>query len=142
MTGSIQNLAAAELGDAVAGQVILPGGDGYDAARSLWNAMADRRPSIIVRCASKADVTAAIRYARDHDLEIGVRCGGHSVIGHAVPADGLMIDLRGMDEVRVDPAGRAPGSRVGRCWACWTERPSRTGSPRPPATSPTPASAG
>ena len=106
MTGSIQNLAATELGDAVAGRVILPGGDGYDAARSLWNAMADRRPSIIVRCASNADVAAAIRHARDHDLEIGVRSGGHSVIGHAVPADGLMIDLTGMDEVRVDPAAR------------------------------------
>ncbi|WP_205856196.1 FAD-binding oxidoreductase, partial [Phytoactinopolyspora endophytica] len=92
-----------KLQDAIAGQVIEPGDAGYDAARSIWNAMVNRCPAVIVRCADSADVAAAIRYARNHNLEIGVRCGGHSVIGHAVPGGGLMIDLTAMDRVSVDP---------------------------------------
>jgi FAD/FMN-containing dehydrogenase len=105
-TGRKQNVAAGRLHDLIAGQVILPGDAGYDAARSVWNAMVDRRPGVIVKCRTTGDVVAAISHARDHDLEIGVKCGGHSVIGHAVPEGGLMIDLTGMDEVQVDPAGR------------------------------------
>jgi FAD/FMN-containing dehydrogenase len=102
----MKKVAAIELSDVLDGRVLLPGDDGYDTARSVWNAMVDRRPRVIVRCASREDVAAAIRHARDHDLEIGVKCGGHSVIGHAVPDDGLMIDLAGMDQVTVDPAAR------------------------------------
>jgi FAD/FMN-containing dehydrogenase len=87
--------------------VMLTAGDpGYDQARTVWNAMIDRRPRIIARCASAADVVAAVRAARDLGLEIGVRCGGHSVLGLAVPDDGLMIDLTPMGGVRVDPARR------------------------------------
>ncbi|MEV4622628.1 FAD-binding oxidoreductase [Asanoa sp. NPDC049573] len=88
------------------GQVLLPTDDGYDDARSVWNAMVDRRPRLIVRCGTVNDVVNAVRYARDHDLEIGVRCGGHSVLGLAVPADGLMIDLTPMGGVTVDPRTR------------------------------------
>ncbi|GAA1709190.1 FAD-binding oxidoreductase [Isoptericola hypogeus] len=88
------------------GDVVLPGREGYDAARSLWNAMVDRRPAVIVRCASRDDVAAAVRLARDHGLEIGVKCGGHSVVGHAVPEGGLMIDLSRMSAVTVDPTAR------------------------------------
>ena len=88
------------------GEVLLPGGMGYDEARTVWNAMVDRRPRMIVRCASARDVAIAVRTARDLDLEIGVRCGGHSVLGLAVPDDGLMIDLTPMGGVRVDPARR------------------------------------
>lgn len=90
----------------VEGQVLFPGSDRYDRARAVWNAMVDRRPRIIVRTASVAEVAAAVRFARDNDLEIGVRCGGHSVSGLAVPEDGLMIDLTPMDRVRVDPEGQ------------------------------------
>jgi FAD/FMN-containing dehydrogenase len=86
-----------------AGDVILPGDPGYDAARTLWNAMIDRRPRLIVRCRNVADVQAAVRAARDLNLEIGVRCGGHSVVGLGVPDDGLMIDLTPMGAVHVDP---------------------------------------
>ena len=68
--------------------------------------MVDRRPRIIARCASATDVVTAVRTARDLGLEIGVRCGGHSVLGLAVPEDGLMIDLTPMGAVRVDPARR------------------------------------
>ncbi|WP_203718145.1 FAD-binding oxidoreductase [Asanoa siamensis] len=88
------------------GQVLSPTDTGYDDARSVWNAMVDRRPRLIVRCGTVTDVVNAVRYAREHDLEIGVRCGGHSVLGLAVPADGLMIDLTPMGGVTVDPRTR------------------------------------
>jgi FAD/FMN-containing dehydrogenase len=94
------------LQDQIAGEVLLPGNDDYDRARAVWNAMVDRKPRLIARCVSREDVATAIRYARDNDLEISVRCGGHSVIGHAVPEDGLMIDLTPLNQVRVDPARR------------------------------------
>jgi FAD/FMN-containing dehydrogenase len=95
-----------DLAARVDGTVLLPGDAGYDAARSVWNAMVDHRPRVIVRCAGVADVVAAVRAARDAGMEIGVRCGGHSVVGLAVPDGGLMIDLTPMGGVRVDPVAR------------------------------------
>jgi FAD/FMN-containing dehydrogenase len=89
-----------------AGTVVGPGDDGYDAHREVWNAMVDRRPALIARCSSAEDVAAAIRHARAHQLEIGVKCGGHSVLGLSVPEGGLMVDLTPMDSVRVDPDAR------------------------------------
>lgn len=94
------------LPDRLDGQLLVPGEDGYDDARTVWNAMVDRRPRMIVRCASVQDVVTAVRTARELDLEIGVRCGGHGVLGLAVPDDGLMVDLTPMGGVRVDPARR------------------------------------
>jgi FAD/FMN-containing dehydrogenase len=88
------------------GQLLTPGDAGYDTARTIWNAMIDRRPQMIVRAASVADVVAAVRMARELDLEIGVRCGGHNAAGFAVPDGGLMIDLTPMGGVRIDPARR------------------------------------
>ena len=88
------------------GHLLRPGDTGYDRCRSVWNAMVDRRPRMIVRCASVDDVVAAVRTARELDLEIGVRCGGHSVVGLAVPDDGLMIDLTPLAAVHVDPERR------------------------------------
>ncbi|NRQ40490.1 FAD-binding oxidoreductase [Nonomuraea sp. NN258] len=88
------------------GRLLLPGDPDYDEARKVWNASVDRRPRMIVQCASAADVATAIRAARENDLEIGVRCGGHGVLGLAVPDDGLMIDLTPMGGVTVDPAAR------------------------------------
>jgi FAD/FMN-containing dehydrogenase len=94
------------LAKAINGQVLAAGDDGYDAARTVWNAMIDRRPRLIARAETTDDVVAAVRYAREHDLEIGVRCGGHSVVGLAVPDGGLMIDLTPMKAVRIDPSRR------------------------------------
>src|SRR3954471_1545911 len=86
--------------------VLRPGEPGYDEARRVWNAMVDRRPALVARCHKTADVVEAIALARRDGLEIGVRCGGHSVAGHAVPEGGVMIDLTSMGEVRVDPERR------------------------------------
>jgi len=91
------------LAKALDGDVLVPGDPGYDAARAVWNAIVDRRPRLIVRCRNVADVRAAVRAARDLNLETGVRCGGHSVVGVGIPDDGLMIDLTPMGAVRVDP---------------------------------------
>jgi hypothetical protein len=95
------------------GHVITQGDAGYDEARSVWNAMVDHRPRLIFRCASTADVVAAVRTARERDLEIGVRCGGHNVAGLAVPEAGLMIDLRAMGAVHVDPRRRLARAQGG-----------------------------
>jgi FAD/FMN-containing dehydrogenase len=88
------------------GQVLTPGTRGYDSARSVWNGMIDHRPKLIARCASVDDVVTAVRAARECDLEIGVRCGGHNIAGLAVPHGGLMIDLTALGRVTVDPVTR------------------------------------
>ena len=74
-------------------EFLRPGDQGYDESRRVWNAMVDRRPALIASCRESRDVVAAIALARREGLEIGVRCGGHSVVGLAVPEGGLMIDL-------------------------------------------------
>lgn len=83
-------------------EYLRPGDYGYDESRQVWNAMVDRRPALIARCRETRDVVAAIARARQEGLEIGVRCGGHSIVGHAVPDGGLMLDLTPMGGVRVD----------------------------------------
>jgi len=87
-------------------EILRPGDAGYDECRQVWNAMVDRRPALIARCLDARDVVVAVTLARREGLEIGVRCGGHSVVGLAVPDGGLMIDLTPMGEVRVDPERR------------------------------------
>jgi FAD/FMN-containing dehydrogenase len=94
-----------------AGEVLAQGADGYEASRLVWNAMVDRRPALIARCTSPSDVVAALRYGRAHGVEVGVRCGGHSVVGISVPDGGLMLDLSPMDGVSVDPDRRT--ARIG-----------------------------
>jgi FAD/FMN-containing dehydrogenase len=103
---NVSNANLAILQARIAGKVLLPDDNGYGSARAVWNAMVDRRPRLIVRCSSTDDVAASIRFARDNDLEVAVRCGGHSIVGHAVPEDGLMIDLTPLSQVRIDPARR------------------------------------
>lgn len=98
--------ALASLRDSLQGAVLLPGASGYDEARTVWNAMIDRRPALIVRARGRADVMQAVRFAREQALEIAVRGGGHNVAGHAVCEGGLMLDLSAMTAVRVDPGRR------------------------------------
>ncbi len=85
------------------GSLQRPGDPEYDEARTIWNAMIDRRPALIARCVSTTDVVAAVRFAREHDMLVSVRGGGHNVAGNAVCDEGLMIDLTLMNDVDVDP---------------------------------------
>jgi FAD/FMN-containing dehydrogenase len=89
---------------------VLHGGDAaYDEARTIWNAMIDRRPGLVIRCAGASDVMTAVRFARTHGLLLAVRSGGHNIAGNAVCEGGLLIDLSQMRSVRVD-------SGVERAW--------------------------
>jgi len=98
-------------------QSLCPGEPGYDAGRIIHNASIDRRPAIIARCAGAADVLACVEFAREHDILVSVRGGGHSIAGKAVCDGGLMIDLSAMKGIRVDPARRTvraePGLTLG-----------------------------
>jgi FAD/FMN-containing dehydrogenase len=91
-----------DLKSKVKGTVIVPGDRAYEDARRVWNAMIDRRPAVIVRCAEATDVSPAIAFARENDLDIAVRGGGHHIAGLSVCDDGLMIDFSGMKKVQVD----------------------------------------
>src|SRR5262245_43848220 len=77
----------------IRGGLLRPDDAGFDAARTIWNAMIDRSPALIVRCSSPVDVINAVNYGRDHNLQIAVHGGGHSAAGSSVCAGGLMIDL-------------------------------------------------
>ena len=95
------------------GAVLCPGQDGYDTARTVPNAMIDRRPAAIARCTGAADVIASVRFAREHELLVSVRGGGHSIAGKAVCDGGLMIDLSAMKGIRVDPRRRTVRAETG-----------------------------
>jgi FAD/FMN-containing dehydrogenase len=99
MGGGVEELRAA-----MAGAVVTPEDPDYDQARMLWNADADRRPAVVARCSSTADVVAAVHYAQAEGLEIAVRCGAHSTSGQSGVDGGLVVDLSGMREVAVDAA--------------------------------------
>ncbi|HET9324724.1 MAG TPA: FAD-binding oxidoreductase [Gaiellaceae bacterium] len=96
----------AALTERFAGEVVLPGDPGYDSARVVWNGAIDRYPAIVVRPTNTADVVAAVRFARDQELEIAVRGGGHSIPGLSTCDDGIVIDLSRMRGVEVDPERR------------------------------------
>ncbi|NBC20323.1 MAG: FAD-binding protein [Alphaproteobacteria bacterium] len=98
--------AIAGLDQRLRGAAILPGDPGYDEGRTLWNAMFDRRPALIVRPRGAADVQAAIGFARDHHLEIALKGGAHNVAGNAACDGGMVIDFAHMTSVRVDPQAR------------------------------------
>jgi len=102
-TKTIPNDAVAALRSKLQGSVALPGEDGYDAARTIWNAMVDRRPGLVVRCLGADDVINSVRLARNERLLVAVRAGGHNIAGNAVCDGGLLIDLSLMKSVRVDP---------------------------------------
>jgi FAD/FMN-containing dehydrogenase len=99
------------------GELIAPGDDGYDAARAVWNAAIDRRPVLIARARSTADVAAVIRYARDSETPLSIRGGGHSTPGLAVADGALMLDLSRMKAVTVDPAAGVAVAAPGLTWA-------------------------
>jgi FAD/FMN-containing dehydrogenase len=100
----------------VRGPVILAADPGYDAARAIWNGAIDRRPACIVRCTGVADVVAAVGFARERDLLVAVRSGGHGVGGHALCDGGLVIDLSPLKGIRVDPVARTARAEAGVLW--------------------------
>ena len=102
-----------DLRGALRGQLLQPHDAGYDAARTLWNAMIVRRPAVIVRCAGVADVRAALAFARDHQMALAVRGGGHNIAGSALCDDGLVIDLSAMRSVQIDPDQRRAVANAG-----------------------------
>ncbi|HLL36049.1 MAG TPA: FAD-binding oxidoreductase [Streptomyces sp.] len=99
--------ALAALREDLAGDVFAPGDAGYDEARTVFNAMIDRRPAVIAQCAHEDDVVRAVRFGRELDLNIAVRGGGHSVAGMALNDNGLVVDLRRMHGVTVHPGAEA-----------------------------------
>ncbi|HEX5370305.1 MAG TPA: FAD-binding oxidoreductase [Dehalococcoidia bacterium] len=99
------------------GRVLTESDSGYDEARQIWNGMFDKRPGLIARCVSAGDVIAAVNYARDNNLLIAVRGGGHSFPGYSVCEGGMMIDLSPMRSIRVDPESKTARAEPGVLWA-------------------------
>src|SRR5919107_1743129 len=95
-----------DLSGRIAGHVLRPGDDSYDAARRVHNGLVDRTPAVIIRCQSAEDVAAGVRFARAAGLDLTVRGGGHNVAGRAVADDAVMIDLAEMKGIDVDPDAR------------------------------------
>ena len=106
MTTALEIAATEELRAGLLGDVIERGQPGYAEARAIWNGQVERQPALIARCRGVADVIAAVRFAREHDLLVAVRGGGHAVAGHALCDDGIVIDLSAMTGSRVDPLAR------------------------------------
>jgi FAD/FMN-containing dehydrogenase len=109
------------LSERIGGEVITPSDAGYDEACKVLNAMIDRRPSVVVRCTSTEDVIAAVNYARENDLDLAVRGGGHSVPGFGTADDAVVVDLSGMTDVRVDPEARTARAQGGATWGVFND---------------------
>lgn len=109
--------AVARFAHLLRGELLRPGQEGYDESRKVWNRLVDKRPSLIACCATAADVVLSVKFAREHDLVVAVRGGGHSIAGNCLCDGGLVIDLSSMKHVQVDPGGRTvraePGLRLG-----------------------------
>ena len=111
--GVLEDTAIEKLRSDLRGELLQPADDGYDAVRQVWNGMIDKRPGLIARCTGVADVLASVRFAREHDLLVAVKGGGHNVAGTALCDGGLVIDLSTMKGVHVDPASRVARAQPG-----------------------------
>ena len=115
-TGPVGDAAFNELKDGFQGRVIVPQDEGYEEARTLFNAMIDKRPAVIAQCASADDVASAVRFGRESDLPTAVRAGGHSVAGMSTVDDGLVVDVSQMKAIEVDVAERTARCGAGLTW--------------------------
>ena len=98
------------------GELLFPGGERYDAARKVWNGAIDRYPALIARARCTADVAAVIRFARERDMPLSVRGGGHSAAGLAVADGAVMLDLSAMKAAQADPGARTVVAAAGLRW--------------------------
>ena len=112
----LNDVAIADLAREFRGELIRPGDPPYEAARRVWNGAIDRRPALIARCTGVADVRAAVRVARERQLMVAVRGGGHNVAGTATCDGGIVIDLSPMKGLRVDPVARVARAQPGLLW--------------------------
>src|ERR671916_1391398 len=113
LTSTVPGTAFDALEGRLHGRLVRPQDADYDAVRAVFNAMIDRRPAAVVQCLDPADVAQGIAFAREHDLVLSVRGGGHNVAGHAVCDGGVMLDLSLMKGLRVDPAGQVAHAGAG-----------------------------
>src|SRR5918997_1480496 len=109
LTGSLVE----EFGSRMRGELLRPGDAEYEEARLLWNGVIDKRPALIARCAGVGDVIDSVNFARENDLLLAVRGGGHNVAGNALCDGGLVIDLSPMKGIRVDPERRTARAEAG-----------------------------
>ena len=122
LSGDYAVISEAEVKDfrnSLHGETLLPDDAGYDGSRRIWNAMIDKRPAMIARCSGPADVVNSVNFARENNLLISVRGGGHNFPGNSVCNDGLMIDLSQMTGVRVDPVAMTVRAQGGTKWGAF-----------------------
>jgi FAD/FMN-containing dehydrogenase len=116
MPTSLDDTILDALRDALRGPVRAPGDDGYDAARTIWNARLSSRPAAVAQCTGTADVRAAVDIARENGLPLSVKGGGHSYAGQSAAEGALMVDLSSMTGVRVDPDAKTAQVQAGATW--------------------------
>ena len=115
-TVALEETAVQELASHLRGALLRPGDAGYEQALRVYNGMIDKRPALTAHCVDVADVIAAVNFAREHELTLAVRGGGHSGPGLGTCDDGLVIDLSGMKGIRVDPSARTARVEGGCTW--------------------------
>src|SRR5438067_312895 len=113
---ALEETAIQELVSRLRGELLRPSDAGYEQACRVYNAMIEKRPALIAHCVDVADVIAAVNFAREHELTLAVRGGGHSGPGLGTSDDGLVIDLSGMKGIRVDPVARTARVEGGCTW--------------------------
>ena len=113
---ALDQAALQGLAERVRGPILRPEDEGYDDARAIWNGLIDRRPALIVQCTGTADVVDAVNFARDQNLLLSIKGGGHNVAGNAVNDGGLVVDLSRMRGVEVDPGTRTVRAQGGVTW--------------------------
>ena len=108
-----------ELGQAISGALFVPGDEGWEEGRTLFNSMIDKRPGAIVRVAGEDDIATCVGWARRTGTPLAIRAGGHSVAGVSVNDGGLVLDVRGLDSIEVDPEARTARAGAGLTWAAF-----------------------
>lgn len=115
-TSVLEEAAVGALKTSLRGSLLRPGDDGYEEARSIWNGMIAKRPALIARCLEAADVVSCVNFARNNEVPVSVRSGGHNIAGSALCDGGITIDLSRMKNIRVDPVSRTARGEPGLIW--------------------------